>query len=145
MGLVLPPAWTEVWVCPDADGQLQAVGTDDAGRRQYLYHPDWRTKRDENSNIEKILDLGPASVMAFVAETVVGATLGAVPPVADYFKRIRATCDRHGVLLMDSSEHPAASERATFAADGFHPSPEGHRRAAAEFLLALRKRLRRAA
>jgi adenosylmethionine-8-amino-7-oxononanoate aminotransferase len=49
---------------------------------------------------EKILELGPDTVMAFVAETVVGATAGAVPPVADYFKRIRAICDRHGVLLI---------------------------------------------
>ena len=49
------------------------------------------------------------------------------------------------MVLMDSTEHPAATERATFAADGFHPSAEGHRRAAAEFLRALRKRLRRAA
>ncbi len=44
--------------------------------------------------------LGPDNVMAFVAEPVVGATLGAVPPVADYFKRIRALCDRHGILLI---------------------------------------------
>jgi adenosylmethionine-8-amino-7-oxononanoate aminotransferase len=49
---------------------------------------------------EKILELGPETVMAFVAETVVGATAGAVPPVADYFKRIRAICDRYGVLLI---------------------------------------------
>jgi adenosylmethionine-8-amino-7-oxononanoate aminotransferase len=49
---------------------------------------------------DKILELGPDTVMAFVAETVVGATAGAVPPVADYFKRIRAICDRHGVLLI---------------------------------------------
>jgi adenosylmethionine-8-amino-7-oxononanoate aminotransferase len=49
---------------------------------------------------DKILELGPETVMAFVAETVVGATAGAVPPVADYFKRIRAICDRHGVLLI---------------------------------------------
>jgi adenosylmethionine-8-amino-7-oxononanoate aminotransferase len=49
---------------------------------------------------DKILELGPDQVIAFVAETVVGATLGAVPPVADYFKRIRATCDRYGVLLI---------------------------------------------
>ncbi|MGD0720643.1 MAG: aspartate aminotransferase family protein [Roseiarcus sp.] len=48
----------------------------------------------------EILALGPQTVMAFVAETVVGATAGAVPPVADYFKRIRAICDRHGVLLI---------------------------------------------
>src|SRR5271170_276319 len=49
---------------------------------------------------DKILELGPDQVIAFVAETVVGATLGAVPPVADYFKRVRAICDRHGVLLI---------------------------------------------
>lgn len=49
---------------------------------------------------DKILELGPDTVMAFVAETVVGATAGAVPPVADYFKRIRAICDKYGVLLI---------------------------------------------
>ena len=44
--LVIPPAWTDVWICPWPNGHLQAVGTDVAGRRQYLYHPDWRTQRD---------------------------------------------------------------------------------------------------
>ena len=47
-----------------------------------------------------ILKLGPETVAAFVAETVVGASLGAVPPVPGYFKRIREICDRHGVLLI---------------------------------------------
>src|ERR1700728_531847 len=49
---------------------------------------------------DKILELGSDQVIAFVAETVVGATSGAVLPVADYFKRIRAICDRYGVLLI---------------------------------------------
>ena len=49
---------------------------------------------------DKILELGADQVIAFVAEPVVGATLGAVPPVADYFKCIRAICDRYGVLLI---------------------------------------------
>ena len=49
---------------------------------------------------DKILELGADEVIAFVAETVVGATSGAVPPVADYLKRIRAICDRYGVLLI---------------------------------------------
>ena len=40
--LVIPPAWEDVWVTPYANGHLQAVGTDDAGRRQYLYHEAWR-------------------------------------------------------------------------------------------------------
>jgi DNA topoisomerase IB len=45
-GLAIPPAWTDVWICPHPRGHLQAVGTDDAGRRQYLYHPQWRLQRD---------------------------------------------------------------------------------------------------
>jgi len=49
---------------------------------------------------DKIVELGADQVIAFVAETIVGATAGAVPPVADYFKRIRAICDRHGILLI---------------------------------------------
>lgn len=48
----------------------------------------------------EIQRLGPATVAAFVAETVVGATAGVVPPVKGYFKRIRDICDRHGVLLI---------------------------------------------
>lgn len=46
-GLVIPPAWQEVWICPRPNGHIQVVGTDAAGRRQYLYHPEWRRKRDE--------------------------------------------------------------------------------------------------
>jgi adenosylmethionine-8-amino-7-oxononanoate aminotransferase len=49
---------------------------------------------------DKLLEIGPGRVIAFVAETVVGATAGAVPSVGDYFKRIRAICDRYGVLLI---------------------------------------------
>jgi DNA topoisomerase IB len=45
--LAIPPAWKDVWICPYANGHIQAVGTDDAGRRQYLYHRDWRLKRDQ--------------------------------------------------------------------------------------------------
>ncbi|HLF38628.1 MAG TPA: aspartate aminotransferase family protein [Burkholderiales bacterium] len=48
----------------------------------------------------EIRRLGGDKVIAFVAETVAGATLGAVPPVAGYFKRVREVCDRHGVLLI---------------------------------------------
>ncbi|MBW8802845.1 MAG: DNA topoisomerase IB [Catenulisporales bacterium] len=44
--LVIPPAWRDVWICPWPNGHIQATGTDDAGRRQYLYHPRWREQRD---------------------------------------------------------------------------------------------------
>lgn len=43
--LAIPPAWQDVWICPHPNGHLQAVGTDAAGRRQYLYHPDWSAHR----------------------------------------------------------------------------------------------------
>ncbi len=46
--LAIPPAWNDVWICPLPNGHLQAVGTDAAGRRQYLYHPQWRARRDRS-------------------------------------------------------------------------------------------------
>src|SRR5262245_5572924 len=45
--LAIPPAWTDVWICPDARGHLQATGRDAKRRKQYRYHPDWRATRDE--------------------------------------------------------------------------------------------------
>lgn len=44
--LVIPPAWRDVWIAREPLAHIQAVGTDEAGRRQYLYHPQWRTRRD---------------------------------------------------------------------------------------------------
>jgi DNA topoisomerase I len=44
--LAIPPAWTEVWICPDPDGHLQATGRDARGRRQYRYHARFRARRD---------------------------------------------------------------------------------------------------
>ena len=44
--LAIPPAWTEVWICPNPLGHIQAVGRDQRGRKQYRYHPDWRADRD---------------------------------------------------------------------------------------------------
>ena len=45
--LVIPPAWEKVWICPYPLGHIQAVGTDAAGRRQYIYHQRWRERRDQ--------------------------------------------------------------------------------------------------
>src|SRR5919202_4638476 len=45
--LGIPPAWKDVWICPYPRGHLQATGTDAAGRKQYLYHPEWRRRRDQ--------------------------------------------------------------------------------------------------
>ncbi len=57
--LVIPPAWTDVWITPHPNGHLQAVGTDDAGRKQYLYHPQWRASRDA-AKFDRILVFGKA-------------------------------------------------------------------------------------
>ncbi|MFG2446695.1 DNA topoisomerase IB [Nocardia fluminea] len=54
--LVIPPAWRKVWICPHANGHIQAVGIDAAGRRQYLYHEQWRRERDEEK-FDRVLDL----------------------------------------------------------------------------------------
>jgi DNA topoisomerase-1 len=57
--LVIPPAWTEVWICPLANGHLQATGRDAKKRKQYRYHPRWRSVRDE-SKYERMLNFGRA-------------------------------------------------------------------------------------
>lgn len=57
--LVIPPAWQDVWITPYVNGHLQAVGTDDAGRRQYLYHPAWREARD-GEKFTRVLAFGKA-------------------------------------------------------------------------------------
>ncbi|MBV9140658.1 MAG: DNA topoisomerase IB [Pseudonocardiales bacterium] len=54
--LVVPPAWREVWICALPQGHIQAVGTDDAGRRQYLYHDEWRRRRDAGKH-DRVLRL----------------------------------------------------------------------------------------
>jgi DNA topoisomerase IB len=57
--LVIPPAWRDVWICPWPNGHLQAVGTDDAGRRQYLYHSRFR-ERQEAAKHDHVLEVAAA-------------------------------------------------------------------------------------
>ncbi len=54
--LAIPPAWTDVWISPHANGHIQATGLDAAGRRQYLYHPQWRETKDR-IKYDRALDL----------------------------------------------------------------------------------------
>jgi DNA topoisomerase I len=58
-GVVIPPAWTNVWICPRADGHLQAAGRDARGRKQYRYHPRWRAFRDR-TKYDRMLDFAAA-------------------------------------------------------------------------------------
>jgi DNA topoisomerase IB len=57
--LAIPPAWTEVWICRDPLGHLQATGVDAAGRKQYLYHPAWRARRDR-AKFDSMLEFAEA-------------------------------------------------------------------------------------
>lgn len=57
--LVIPPAWTDVWICPQARGHIQAVGRDAKGRLQYRYHADWRKSRDA-SKYDRMIAFGLA-------------------------------------------------------------------------------------
>jgi DNA topoisomerase-1 len=58
-GLAIPPAWTDVWICPSPAGHIQAVGRDARGRKQYRYHPRWREVRDE-TKFARLVDFGRA-------------------------------------------------------------------------------------
>jgi DNA topoisomerase-1 len=57
--LAIPPAYTDVWICADPKGHIQATGRDDKGRKQYRYHPRWREVRD-STKYERMLDFGKA-------------------------------------------------------------------------------------
>ncbi len=57
--LAIPPAWREVWICPDPTGHIQATGVDDAGRKQYRYHDRWRERRDQQK-FDSMIDFARA-------------------------------------------------------------------------------------
>lgn len=57
--LAIPPAWTEVWICPDENGHILATGRDDQGRKQYIYHPKWREVRNE-AKFHRLIPFGRA-------------------------------------------------------------------------------------
>jgi DNA topoisomerase-1 len=57
--LVIPPAWKKVWICPYPNGHIQAVGTDAAGRLQYLYHLRWQEERNEEK-FDRVLEMSAA-------------------------------------------------------------------------------------
>src|ERR1700724_4706135 len=53
--LAVPPAYTDVWICPSANGHIQATGRDARGRKQYRYHERWRAARDEDKYDRMVL------------------------------------------------------------------------------------------
>jgi DNA topoisomerase IB len=85
--LVVPPAWVDVWICPYPNGHIQAIGTDSAGRRQYLYHPEWRLRRDAIKH-EHALAMGRAlpHARAVVAEHLLSRGAGRERVLAGAFR-----------------------------------------------------------
>ncbi len=75
--LAVPPAWRAVWICALSGGHIQAVGTDDAGRRQYRYHDEWRRRRDADKydRVRRLARRLPA-VRAQISEQLDGRGLG---------------------------------------------------------------------
>lgn len=98
--LVIPPAWTDVWIAPYPNGHIQAVGTDGAGRRQYLYHDAWSRKQAERK-FDRALDLAAAlpSARRLVTRDLRGVT----------GSRERALAT--GFRLLDSARLRVGSER----------------------------------
>ena len=62
--LVIPPAWQDVWICPLPNGHIQATGIDAAGRKQYLYHPEWRVMPGPEQSARRSLAIRAVSPIA---------------------------------------------------------------------------------
>jgi DNA topoisomerase-1 len=105
--LGIPPAWKDVWVCPYPLGHLQATGTDAAGRKQYLYHPEWRRRRD----LEKFEDMVAfAHALPELRERVQADLAAATTPDRD---RVLATAVRlldRGFFRIGTEEYSVQNE-----------------------------------
>lgn len=95
--LAIPPAWTEVWICPDPTGHIQAVGFDAKGRRQYLYHPRFRAHRDEAKfqHITAFAEVLPA-LRARIAEDMAARGVGRAKVLATVAHLLETTMIRVG-------------------------------------------------
>ena len=95
--LVIPPAWENVWICPSADGHIQAVGWDAKGRKQYRYHPLYRQVRDE-AKFGRMIAFGAALALIRkrVEEDLAGRGLSRVKVLAAICKLLETTSIRIG-------------------------------------------------
>jgi DNA topoisomerase-1 len=95
--IVVPPAWRDVWICPNPNGHIQSVGRDARGRKQYRYHPHWRTVRDE-SKYEQILEFAAAlpALRQRIAKDLAGRGLSKRKVVAAVVQLLEKTLIRVG-------------------------------------------------
>ena len=95
--LAIPPAWTDVWICPRADGHIQATGRDARRRKQYRYHPDWHAVRDENK-YERMIAFGQAlpRIRKRIARDLARRGLGRAKVLATMVRLLETTLVRVG-------------------------------------------------
>jgi DNA topoisomerase I len=95
--LAIPPAWTDVWICPHDDGHIQATGRDARRRKQYRYHPDWRAVRDE-TKYERMIAFAETlpRIRARVARDLVRPGLGRNKILATIVRLLETTLVRVG-------------------------------------------------
>jgi DNA topoisomerase I len=96
-GVVIPPAWTQVWICPDPNGHIQAIGVDARGRRQYRYHPRFREAR-ETSKFEHMMAFAAAlpKLRAQVAKDMAQPGIGRTRVLATIVHLLETTLIRVG-------------------------------------------------
>ena len=112
--LAVPPAWTDVWICPWPNGHIQALGTDDAGRRQYRYHDQWRVHRDREK-FERVLDFAAVlpDVRAVVTDDLAQEGLGRDRVLAAVVRLLDV-----GLFRIGGEEY--AEEHETFGVTSLH-------------------------
>lgn len=95
--LAIPPAWTQVWICPQANGHIQATGRDQRGRKQYRYHEDWRATRDA-TKYGRLIAFGRAlpRIRARVAQDLKQRGLGREKVLATIVRLLETTLIRVG-------------------------------------------------
>src|SRR5258705_5562580 len=103
--LAIPPAWTEVWICPDASGHIQATARDARGRKQYRYHPSYREARDK-SKFRRMLEFSEAlpALRSRIEHDLRSATLGRNQLLATVVRLLDKTLIRVG-----NDEHARAN------------------------------------
>ena len=122
--LVIPPAWTDVWICASEDGHLQAVGRDAKGRKQYRYHASYRYQRDQ-TKYSRMLDFGKAleNIRARVEQDLKLPGMPREKVLAAVVKLLETTCMRIG---NDEYKHQNDSYGLTTLQD-HHVKVEGSR------------------
>jgi DNA topoisomerase-1 len=95
--LAIPPAWTDVWICPDPRGHIQATGRDARGRKQYRYHPQWKAVRDE-TKFGRMIRFGEAlpRIRRKVDEALQARELTREKVLATVVRLLEITCIRVG-------------------------------------------------